>query len=734
MIGSGFGGSVSALRLTEKGYRVGVLESGRRFADSDFAKTSWRVRDYLWAPELGCYGIQRIHKLDDVIVLAGAGVGGGSLVYANTLYVPGASYFDDPHWAHITDWADELGPFYDQAERMLGVITNPTMTAADVAFKAVADEMGVGDTFKRTPVGVYFGSVPGGTDPDPYFGGVGPARTGCIECGECMTGCRHNAKNTLVKNYLGLAESAGAVVHPLTTVTAVRPLPDGRWAVDTRSTESLAATAVGKVRGQVAARRGAAGVAGASDGGASGGGAAGGGARSEVEGVAAPGRRTFVADQVVFSAGTWGTQSLLHRLRADGVLAGLSPRLGAMTRTNSESLVGVVTDQPPGEPDFTHGVAITSSFFPEPNTHIEPVRYGRGSNAMFLLGTVMSDGAEGVPRFRQWLRAARANPRDALQSMWVRGASERGIIGLVMQNVNNSITVFGERTRSGRFRLRSTQGEGEPNPSWIPVANDAMRRLARILGGRPMGNWGEVIDAPMTAHFIGGAVIGLTSQEGVVDPYHRVHGYSGLHIVDGSTITANPGVNPSLTITAMAERAMALWPNAGEADQRPAQGAGYTRIAPVPPRAPVVPAGAHGELRLPVDLGMPAVPPSPSPVPAGTLRAASRSARAAHAALLSGPCRPRRVAPERPEDPSHGLCAALRIRPRGPPPGSARRPGSAPPSHSAVSAPFEAEMPRRAPCQGPTGPPRTRIATAASASPASASLPWGRLALRVGFP
>ena len=472
---------------------------------------------------------------------------------------------------------------------MLGVVTNPTMTAADVAFKAVADEMGVGHTFKRTPVGVYFGEGPGATAPDPFFGGVGPERTGCIECGECMTGCRHNAKNTLVKNYLGLAEGAGAVVHPLTTVTDVRPLPDGRWAVDTRATESLAAKAVGAAKGKVAARRAAsaAGAAAAPDGPV----------------------RTFTAEHVVFSAGTWGTQSLLHRLRFEGELPGLSPRLGALTRTNSESLVGVVNATPPGEGDFTHGVAITSSFFPDPATHIEPVRYGKGSNAMLLLATVMSDGAEGVPRYRQWFKAARANPKHALQAMWVRGASQRDIIALVMQNVNNSIVVFGERTRSGRFRLRSQQHEGEPNPTWIPVANDAMRRLARLIGGFPMGNWGEVIDAPMTAHFIGGAVIGLTPEEGVIDPYHRVHGYPGLHIVDGSTITANVGVNPSLTITAMAERAMSLWPNAGEEDLRPEQGRGYVRIAAVAPKNPVVPDHAPGALRLPVDLGIPTVRP-----------------------------------------------------------------------------------------------------------------------------
>ncbi len=424
------------------------------------------------------------------------------------------------------------------------------------------------------------------TAADPYFGGVGPERTGCIECGECMTGCRHNAKNTLVKNYLGLAESAGAQVHPLTTVTSVRRL--ARRPLGRRHPIHRVAGGQGHRQGARQAGR-AQGRHGRDEDGAG---------------------RTFTAEHVVFSAGTWGTQSLLHRLRADGVLPEISPRLGTLTRTNSESLVGVVNATPPGEGDFTHGVAITSSFFPDPTTHIEPVRYGRGSNAMLMLGTVMSDGEEGVPRYRQWAKVALRNPKDVLASMWVKGASQRDIIALVMQNVNNSVTVFGERTRSGRFRLRSKQGEGAPNPTWIPVANDAMRRLSRIIGGRPMGNWGEVIDAPMTAHFIGGAVIGLTPEEGVIDPYHRVHGYPGLHIVDGSTITANVGVNPSLTITAMAERAMALWPNAGEDDPRPEQGRGYTRIAAVAPKNPVVPDHAHGALRLPVDLGLPSVRPA----------------------------------------------------------------------------------------------------------------------------
>ena len=276
IIGSGFGGSVTALRLTEKGYRVGVLEAGRRFADEDFAETSWNLRKFLWAPKLGMYGIQRIHLLRNVMILAGAGVGGGSLNYANTLYVPPEPFFADQQWSHITDWRAELMPHYDQAQRMLGVVKNPTFTDADRIVKEVADEMGVGDTFVPTPVGVFFGpegqQTPGKTVPDPYFGGAGPARTGCIECGSCMTGCRYGAKNTLVKNYLGLAESAGAQVHPMTTVTGFEQRADGVWEVHTARTGRSLRTK----------------------------------------------RRTFTATHVVLAAGTWGTQKLLFKMRDKG--------------------------------------------------------------------------------------------------------------------------------------------------------------------------------------------------------------------------------------------------------------------------------------------------------------------------------------------------------------------------------------------------------------------------------
>ncbi|HSV40273.1 MAG TPA: GMC family oxidoreductase [Nocardioidaceae bacterium] len=555
IIGSGFGGSVSALRLTEKGYRVGVLEAGRRFEAADFPKTSWDLRRFLWAPKLGLFGMQRIHLLKDVVILAAAGVGGGSLVYANTLYEPLAPFYDDPQWSRITDWRMELAPYYDQAKRMLGVTVNPLMTAADKVVKEVADDMGVGESFHATPVGVYFGgpgSEPGTEVEDPFFGGAGPARRTCIGCGSCMTGCPHNAKNTLDKNYLHLAENNGADVHPLTTVTEVRPLPEGGYAVTTVRT------------GRSARRK--------------------------------KNARAFTAAHVVFSAGTYNTQKLLHRLRDTGVLPEVSARLGKLTRTNSESILGATSTS--AQADYTQGVAITSSFHPDAHTHIEPVRYGKGSNAMGLLQTALTDGGKRWPRWVTWLGAMARHPRY-LSWFSVRRWSEKTIILLVMQTLDNSITVSGRKTRLG-YRLTSGPGHGAPNPTWIPVGNEATRRVADKIGGLPGGSFGDVANIPMTAHFLGGCAIGDTPDTGVIDAYQRLYGHRGLHVIDGSAISANLGVNPSLTITAQAERAMALWPNKGEADQRPELGTAYRRINPVAPKNPAVPGAAPGALRLPI--------------------------------------------------------------------------------------------------------------------------------------
>ncbi|KQZ75308.1 GMC oxidoreductase [Nocardioides sp. Root151] len=556
IIGSGFGGSVSALRLTEKGYKVGVLEAGARFEDDDLPNTSFDLKKYLYMPAAGMYGIQRIDMVKDCLILAGAGVGGGSLVYANTLYEPLDAFYRDKSWSHITDWKAELAPYYDQAKRMLGVVENPLMTASDRVMKQVADDMGVGDTFHPTPVGVFFGG-PGQPShkavADPFFGGAGPDRNPCKNCGECMTGCRHNAKNTLVKNYLYLAEQNGAVVHPLTTVTRVRPRRLGGYEIQARWTKAKLSR------------------------------------KSAV--------KTFTADQVIFAAAALGTQKLLHQLKGEGDLPYISDRLGVLTRTNSEAILGALA--PDRSTDFTHGVAITSSWHPDEHTHIEPVRYGKGSNAMAMMQTVLADDTGTEPRWRTWLKELWKQRKQALDLYDMKHWSERTVIALVMQTLDNSITTIGKKTPFG-WRMSSKQGHGEPNPTYIPVAYDAVRRMADVMGGTPGGNVGEPFNAPLTAHFIGGCTIGDSPESGVVDPYQRIYNYEGLHIADGSAISANLGVNPSLTITAQAERAMSFWPNKGEADTRPAMGAAYSRIAPVQPAHPVVPESAPGALRLPI--------------------------------------------------------------------------------------------------------------------------------------
>ena len=546
IVGSGFGGSVAALRLVEKGYRVAVLEAGRRFTDSDFPKTSWRLRKFLFMPRLGLLGLQRIHFLPDAIVLAGAGVGGGSLIYANTLYQPNDKYFQDPLWSHITDWKSELTPFYEQAKRMLGVTQNPYFSPSDQAMKEAAIAMGVGETFQMAPLGIYFGDV--SLVDDPYFGGVGPKRNGCIQCGACMTGCRNNAKNTLPKNYLGLAELAGAEVFALTTVTKISQDSSGDWLVATNKT----------------------------------------GSRQTPGG-------TFSAKEVVIAAGTYNTQKLLHRMKDKRTLPRLSVCLGDYSRTNSESLVGAT--MPDTKIDFSQGSAITSSFFPDENTHVEPVRYGKGSNFMGLLQTIMTEGTSAKARRKQWLQRVIGEPSLLPKVLNVRKWSQRTVIALVMQNVDSWIKVRPTRGILG-WHLTSKNSSDHPNATWIPAANETARFIASKYKGVAGGHLGDLISAPFTAHFVGGAIIGDAPEKGVVDPYHRVWNYPSLHIVDGSTLTANLGVNPSLTITAQAERALSMWPNKNDEDPRPKQGEPYLRIEPVFPQHPVVPKGAFAELRF----------------------------------------------------------------------------------------------------------------------------------------
>ncbi|NUK65764.1 GMC family oxidoreductase [Streptomyces lunaelactis] len=578
VVGSGFGGSVSALRLTEKGYRVGVLEAGRRLTRETLPKNSWDLRNYLWAPALGLFGIQRIHLLGNVMVLAGAGVGGGSLNYANTLYVPPTPFFDDPQWKDITDWQEELAPYYDQAKRMLGVRLNPTMTPSDVHLKATAQAMGVGDSFHMAPVGVFFGdgedadgtskAKPGAEVADPYFGGAGPSRNACTECGECMTGCRHGAKNTLNENYLYLAEKAGAVIHPMTSVVTVTEDSRGGFAVKTLPSDN----------------------------------------KRKAQG------RTFTAQRVVVAAGTYGTQTLLHRMKDGGLLPRISTRLGELTRTNSEALVGAQTDNRryrkrhgAEKVDFTRGVAITSSIHPDENTHIEPVRYGKGSNAMGGM-TILQVPYSAKARVAGWFGNVARHPLLAARSLSNRRWSERTIIGLVMQSLDNSLTTYRKPKGLGKGLLTARQGHGAPNPNQIPEATRAASLLAEEINGFAGSNIGELMGTPLTAHFLGGCPIGSSAEAGVIDPYHRLYGHPGISVVDGSAVSANLGVNPSLTITAQAERAMSFWPNKGEEDARPAQDGAYERLAAVAPKSPAVPAEAFGALKLPF-LGIPAVPP-----------------------------------------------------------------------------------------------------------------------------
>ncbi|NBR64987.1 MAG: GMC family oxidoreductase [Actinobacteria bacterium] len=552
IIGSGFGGSIAALRLTEKGYNVLVIEAGARFKDDDFAKTSWNLKKFLFFPKLGLKGIQRIDLLRNVMVMSGAGVGGGSLVYANTLYRPPTSFYKTGTWSEMCDWEKELAPYYSQAERMLGVETNPYLSSSDTELRKAADKLGYGNTFKMAELGIYFGES-GKTVQDPYFGGKGPARTGCINCGECMTGCRHGAKNTLVKNYLYLAESAGAKVVANTTVTDIIDTSDG-YVLSTRGSGST---------GWIKAKK-------------------------------------VTADQVVVAAGALGTAKLLHKTRRRGHLQGLSSKLGYLSRTNSESLLGVVAKKK--TIDFSLGSAITSSVFPDEHTHVEPVRYGKGSGFMGIMESIMASGKSGQkPTFLRLIGASIRNI-GRLPSMYnLRSWPERTLILLVMQARDNSLVTLAKRTIFGT-KITSKQGHGEENPAWVPKGHDLARVLAEQFDGTPGAVITEPFGIPMTAHFLGGAVIAGSAEEGVLDGYLRAYGQPGLHILDGAALSANPGVNPSLSIAAQAEWACAHWPNKGEQDIRPALGSAFKALAPVKPNKPVVPKGSYGELKLDVSI------------------------------------------------------------------------------------------------------------------------------------
>jgi cholesterol oxidase len=516
VVGSGFGGSVAALRLAEKGHRVTVIESGRRFADHELPRSTWDLRRYFCAPRLGLKGIFRLSIFRDVAIVSGSGVGGGSLGYANTLYRAPDRFYDDPQWAGLADWRAQLAPHFKTAERMLGVVTVEADDPADELLREFGREIGADRTYAKTRVGVFLGE-PGKTVADPFFGGAGPARTGCIACGRCMVGCPHGAKNTLPKNYLWLAERAGARIVPERTVTDIRPLgaPDGSdgYAVTTERTGAWF-------------RRD---------------------------------RRTHTTRGVVVAGGALGTNRLLAVCKLGGSLPRLSDRLGELVRTNSEAILAVTL--PPGAPDLTKRVAISSSVYPDPDTHIETVTYGDAGDAMSLLYTALVGDGTRLTRPLKLLAAIARHPLDVLKLTWPRGWSRRTVIVLVMQSLDNAIALRARRTRTGRVKLQTEQDPARPNPTFIPVANQFAAWLAERTGGIAQSSVTEALaNIPTTAHVLGGAVIGVDPHRGVIDSHQRAFGYENLLVCDGSAIPANVGVNPSLTITALAEHAMSHIP------------------------------------------------------------------------------------------------------------------------------------------------------------------------------
>jgi cholesterol oxidase len=533
VVGSGFGGSVSALRLVEKGYRVLVLEKGKRFTPDEYPKTNWNLRKYFWLPSLGFRGLFKMTFLPHVTALSGVGVGGGSLVYANTLPIPGDDFFSSPSWGGLADWKAELTQHYETARRMLGTTRVPFTTVPDEVLREVGKEIGRPESWHSTDVAVYFGT-PKVTVADPYFGGEGPERTGCHSCGACMIGCRHGAKNTLDKNYLWLAERRGLSIEADTEVTWVTPLPGGGYEVTART---------GRSPFPVLRKR-----------------------------------RTFTARNVVFSGGVLGTVELLLRLKEspDG-LPRLSDRLGDFVRTNSEVLMGVVSDR---SGDLSTGIAIGSILRTDEHSHLEPVRYPAGSGFFRLLAMPHAPGDTVGERFANALGMLVRHPGRTLKAWVTPDWAKHTMILLYMRTVDGTLRMkLGRGVRTG-FRRGVTTGDGTgpQAKAWVPEATDLARRVEKRLGGFTQSLLTEtLLGIPTTAHILGGCCMGDSPGNGVIDHRHRVFGYDGLFVIDGSAMSANPGVNPSLTITALAERAMAFVP--------PKEGVALPKPAPVPAAA-----------------------------------------------------------------------------------------------------------------------------------------------------
>ena len=521
VIGSGFGGSVAALRLAQKGHRVVVLEAGRRWRPDEFPKSSWDAKRYLWLPRLGCFGLQRLQQFRHLFAVAGVGVGGGSLIYGNTLFTPGARFFSVPI---VEKMGGEAGlmPYYRLATKMMGVVPNPRLTDVDRVLRDTAADYGREHTFTPSPVGVFFGPE-GETVDDPYFRGEGPPRTGCDGCGRCFIGCPSGAKNSLDLNYLYLAERLGVEIRPETEAVRLRPLSeDGAdgYRVETRCTTSR---------------------------------------RSKDE-------RSIRARAVVVAAGVLGTVHLLARARADGDLPRLSERIGWDVRTNSESILGVLTRD--RDVDLSKGLAASSSVFPDEHTQVQADRYPERSDFIGLLSTILVDGGGRWPRPARWLAAILKNPIDFARSLRPIGFAKRSAVLVVMQDLDSSLRLELVRRRwKGSSSTLATRVDARNRvPTYIPIANDFARRMAARMNAVPLSSLSEVLlDAPATAHILGGCVIAETPAEGVVDLDQSAFGYRNLYVCDGSVIPANLGVNPALSILAFAERAMARIPAVGEA-------------------------------------------------------------------------------------------------------------------------------------------------------------------------
>lgn len=525
IIGSGFGGSVSAMRLAEKGYSVLVLERGKRFEDKDFPRTNWNIWKFLWLPPLRCFGIMQFSFFRNILALHGDGVGGGSLMYGNVLMRPDDEIFKNPSWKHLQDWKSILAPHYDTAERMLGVTPNPRQWAADAILQEIATEMQVQSTFQPTRVGVFFGGAKdadGQEIPDPYFGGEGPARNTCIHCGGCMVGCRYNAKNTLPKNYLYFAEKWGAKILPEANVHNVQPLVPGQ---------------LNGARYEVAYHHTTAWLYGH--------------------------ERTVRARNVIFSAGTLGTLSLLFKCReVSHTLPHISTHLGELVRSNSEALLGMMSRD--RKTDYSKGVAITSIFHADEKTAVEPVRYSAGSSLIRLLSSpLIAPQKSFIKRLFALLWKMIQHPMVFLRTYLLPGWAETTTILLAMQTEDNRLRMRLGRSWLTLFKcgLVSQSAQENPVPTHIEMGHYVTQEFTRRIHGDAAGSFVEVLfDTPITAHILGGVSFGRDDHEGVIGLDCQIHNYPGLFVVDGSIMPANPGVNPSLTITALAEYAMSLVP------------------------------------------------------------------------------------------------------------------------------------------------------------------------------